>query len=163
MQLTVSAYEIYRGTLYDLLASRHKVMACEDADGHIRILNLCDETVADDSEARAAIRRALDARSTGSTGANRQSSRSHAVLQMTLLQDKGLRHGQLSFIDLAGSERGVDRADSAAHATHIEGSEINKSLLALKECIRAIDQGSSHQPFRQSKLTQVSHPLQYAW
>jgi kinesin family member 2/24 len=37
----------------------------------------------------------------------------------------------------------------------MDGAEINKSLLALKECIRALDQDKSHTPFRGSKLTMV--------
>lgn len=36
-----------------------------------------------------------------------------------------------------------------------DGAEINKSLLALKECIRALDQDKRHTPFRGSKLTLV--------
>jgi hypothetical protein len=37
----------------------------------------------------------------------------------------------------------------------MEGAEINKSLLALKECIRALGMGKSHVPFRGSILTEV--------
>ena len=66
------------------------------------------------------------------------------------------RKGRMTFIDLAGSERGADTS-SASRATRLEGAEINTSLLALKEVIRALATGGSmkHIPFRGSKLTQV--------
>ena len=52
--------------------------------------------------------------SVGSTGANDTSSRSHAVLQILLKHKSNKKkiHGKLSFIDLAGSERGADRGDA---------------------------------------------------
>lgn len=64
--------------------------------------------------------------------------------------------GRFSFIDLAGSERGAD-TNNASRTTRLEGAEINTSLLALKEVIRALATGGSmtHIPFRGSKLTQV--------
>jgi hypothetical protein len=37
----------------------------------------------------------------------------------------------------------------------LEGAEINKSLLSLKECIRALGRRGAHLPFRACKLTQV--------
>lgn len=55
---------------------------------------------------------------------------------------------------MAGSERGADTFDNDRQ-TRLEGAEINKSLLALKECIRALDGGAGHVPFRGSKLTEV--------
>jgi kinesin family protein 2/24 len=61
---------------------------------------------------------------------------------------------KMSFIDLAGSERAKDVTDTNKQ-TRLDGAEINKSLLALKECIRALDMSKSHKPFRGSKLTQV--------
>ncbi|KAK4755662.1 hypothetical protein SAY87_009419 [Trapa incisa] len=110
------------------------------------------------------------ARSTGSTGANEESSRSHAILQLAVKKHSDVKEskrnndgnesrigrvvGKISFIDLAGSERGADTTDNDRQ-TRIEGAEINKSLLALKECIRALDNDQIHIPFRGSKLTEV--------
>ena len=91
---------------------------------------------------------------TGQTGMNDESSRSHAILQIILRNHNNKQHGKMSFIDLAGSERGADVKDSQKQ-TRIDGAEINKSLLALKECIRALDMDKKHTPFRGSKLTLV--------
>jgi len=49
----------------------------------------------------------LQSRTSGATGANAESSRSHAILQMQL-KHYGKPFGKLTFIDLAGSERGAD-------------------------------------------------------
>lgn len=103
------------------------------------------------------IEKGANNRSTGSTSANRDSSRSHAVLQLHLRKpNEDVEHGRLTFIDLAGSERGAD-TDQASRTTRLEGAEINTSLLALKEVIRALATGDAmaHIPFRGSKLTQV--------
>ena len=40
------------------------------------------------------------------------SSRSHAILQISLKDNQNKIHGKISFIDLAGSERGADVVDS---------------------------------------------------
>jgi kinesin family protein 2/24 len=70
------------------------------------------------------------------------------------LKHHGKPFGKLTFIDLAGSERGADTVNQNKQ-TKLDGAEINKSLLALKECIRALDLEKKHLPFRGSKLTQV--------
>ena len=55
---------------------------------------------------------------------------------------------------MAGSERGNDVKDTNVK-TRADGAEINKCLLAFKECIRALDLEKKHLPFRGSKLTLV--------
>lgn len=78
---------------------------------------------------------------------NENSSRSHAILQISLRNmETRKRIGQISFIDLAGNERGSD-VKGTNKQTRQDGAEINKSLLALKECIRALDSSKQHLPF----------------
>lgn len=150
----VSFYEIYQGNLYDLLNSRKKLFAREDGKQQVQISGLQEHKVDGVDLLMQIFEYGNNARSTGATGANSDSSRSHAILQIVLKNENGKQRGKFSFIDLAGSERGADRGETDRQ-TRMEGSEINKSLLALKECIRALDQVSRHTPFRQSKLTQV--------
>ncbi|ORX58227.1 kinesin-domain-containing protein [Hesseltinella vesiculosa] len=152
----IGFYEIYQGQLYDLLNARKKLFAREDGKQNVVIVGLKEYVIRSVDDLMKVFEYGSQCRSTGSTGANSDSSRSHAILQVLLRPAKNRKviTGKLSFIDLAGSERGADRGDTDVK-TRMEGAEINKSLLALKECIRALDQDKRHTPFRQSKLTQV--------
>jgi kinesin family protein 2/24 len=78
----------------------------------------------------ATIAQGSSVRITSQNSTNADSSRSHAILQIELRAGKRT-HGKLSFIDLAGCERGADTLDQNKQ-TKIDGAEINKSLLALK-------------------------------
>ncbi|KAH7827805.1 kinesin 8A [Monocercomonoides exilis] len=101
-------------------------------------------------------------RAAAATNANVVSSRSHAVLQVVVESTdrtasvKGrVQTGKLSLIDLAGSERAAATQNRGARMT--EGANINKSLLALGNCINALSEGKKgvHVPFRDSKLTRL--------
>uniref|UniRef100_A0A5B7AI82 Kinesin-like protein n=1 Tax=Davidia involucrata TaxID=16924 RepID=A0A5B7AI82_DAVIN len=169
-KLWLSFFEIYGGKLFDLLSDRKKLCMREDGRQQVCIVGLQEFEVSDVQIVKEYIERGNAARSTGSTGANEESSRSHAILQLAVKKHSEIKDskrnndgneskggkvvGKVSFIDLAGSERGADTTDNDRQ-TRIEGAEINKSLLALKECIRALDNDQIHIPFRGSKLTEV--------
>ncbi|XP_076881230.1 kinesin-like protein KIN-13B isoform X2 [Bidens hawaiensis] len=160
-QLYFSFFEIYGGKLYDLLNDRKKLCMREDGSKQVCIVGLQEYKVSDVETIKELIERGNATRSTGTTGANEESSRSHAILQLVVKRSVDGSEtkpprvvGKLSFIDLAGSERGADTTDNDKQ-TRMEGAEINKSLLALKECIRALDNDQGHIPFRGSKLTEV--------
>lgn len=123
----------------------------EDAKQHVNIIGLTEKPVVYVEDIMKYISTGLQSRTSGVTGANADSSRSHAILQMQI-KHYGKPYGKISFIDLAGSERGADTMNQNKQ-TKMDGAEINKSLLALKECIRALDLEKKHLPFRGSKLT----------
>jgi kinesin family protein 2/24 len=156
----VSLFEIYGGKLFDLLNDRKHIKCLEDSKGKVCFPGLSEHGLSNPDELISLIEQGAANRSTGTTSRNADSSRSHAVLQLHLRKrggrDSDKEHSRLTFIDLAGSERGADTS-SSSRATRLEGAEINTSLLALKEVIRALASGDSlaHIPFRGSKLTQV--------
>jgi kinesin family protein 2/24 len=137
LDLYVSFYEIYCGKLYDLLNKHQHVECREDAKQRVNIINLTETKVSAVEEIMDIIHNGLKCRTSGTTGANAESSRSHAILTYSI-KHGGKLYSKMSFIDLAGSERGADVIDTGKK-TKQDGAEINKSLLALKECIRALD------------------------
>ena len=154
LELWVSFYEIYCNKLFDLLNNKNILQAREDGKGNICIVGLIEKHTKNIEELLDIIDFGLNSRTVGITGANLDSSRSHGILQIVIkTRDKEI-YSKISFIDLAGSERAVDTIDTNKR-TKIDGAEINKSLLALKECIRALDLEKRHKPFRGSKLTLV--------
>merc|ERR1719161_770538 len=89
---------------------------------------------------------------------NEYSSRSHAIINVSIREASGgASRGRITLVDLAGSER-AGESKSSVRQRRVEGAQINRSLLALKECIRAMSnaaQTGAHVPYRASKLTLV--------
>ncbi|XP_008592201.1 PREDICTED: kinesin-like protein KIF2C [Galeopterus variegatus] len=153
LEVYVTFFEIYNGKLFDLLNKKAKLRVLEDGKQQVQVVGLQEHLVNSADDVIKMIDMGSACRTSGQTFANSNSSRSHACFQI-LLRAKGRMHGKFSLVDLAGNERGADTS-SADRQTRMEGAEINKSLLALKECIRALGQNKAHTPFRESKLTQV--------
>jgi len=102
-------------------------------------------------------------RTTEATNANQTSSRSHAIFQVNVNSKPKTKNyqvetflGKLSLIDLAGSERGTVTENRGIRL--LEGAKINRSLLALANCINALgdkNKKGSFVPYRDSKLTRL--------
>ena len=101
----------------------------EDGRQQVCIVGLQEFEVSDVQIVKEYIEKGNSTRSTGTTGANEESSRSHAILQLVVKKhievkenrrnnndaneaSKGKVVGKISFIDLAGSERGADTTDN---------------------------------------------------
>ncbi|XP_060917528.1 kinesin-like protein KIF2A isoform X1 [Labrus mixtus] len=153
LQIYATFFEIYSGKVFDLLNRKTKLRVLEDGKQQVQVVGLQEREVKCTEDVLKLIEVGNSCRTSGQTSANAHSSRSHAVFQI-ILRRRGKMHGKFSLIDLAGNERGADTS-SADRQTRLEGAEINKSLLALKECIRALGRNKPHTPFRASKLTQV--------
>ena len=158
----VSFFEIYLGLLYDLLNNRNKVQALEDKNQKVQIYGLTEQRVTSPEELKSIIDFANTVRTTHNTVTNETSSRSHAICNFVIKTQNNnyeKEYAKLSLVDLAGSERATETQSNVKNRL-AEGADINKSLLALKECIRALDAKKKgnieqHVPFRNSKLTLV--------
>ena len=162
-QVTLSYMEIYNELIKDLLQPTSVDLKLNEDPARGMVVQGITEYGADSAdEILELLHRGNMHRAVEPTAANQVSSRSHAVLQITVEQSEATAHvtgnvriGKLSMVDLAGSER-ASKTDNTGQRLK-EGANINRSLLALGNCITALADKSrkGHVPFRDSKMTRL--------
>ncbi|XP_074141971.1 kinesin-like protein KIFC3 isoform X4 [Sminthopsis crassicaudata] len=157
--ITVSVAEIYNEALRDLLGKepqeKLEIKLCPDGSGQLYVPGLTEFKVQSVEDINRVFEFGHTNRTTEYTNLNEHSSRSHALLIITVRgtdYSTGLRTtGKLNLVDLAGSER---VGKSGAEGSRLrEAQYINKSLSALGDVISALRSRQGHVPFRNSKLT----------
>ncbi|XP_037093604.1 kinesin-like protein KIF19 [Pollicipes pollicipes] len=161
--MTLSYLEIYNENIRDLLnPSSGTLDLREDAKkGTIEVVGLSEVTTMNTKEVMRLLTKGNKERTMESTAANKTSSRSHALLQVNVRQQSRVRDihetvkvGRLYMIDLAGSERAKRTKNQGKRLQ--EGAHINRSLLALGNCINALAvKGAKYVNYRDSKLTRL--------
>jgi len=166
-EVVVTFLEIYNEEIRDLLADsgaptqRGGLQIREDKS--VKVVGLTELRPSTAEEVKDIVLMGNSRRTQSPTHANETSSRSHAVLQVHVSQSPRTASlteerfmGTLSIIDLAGSERAAATTNMGQRM--VEGANINKSLLALGNCINALCESGGairHIPYRNSKLTRL--------
>jgi kinesin family member 18/19 len=167
VDVQVTFLEIYNEEIRDLLADpdsptpRGGLSIREDTS--VKVVGLTELKPTSAEEVKDIVLQGNSRRTQSATMANATSSRSHAVLQVHVMQSPRTASvteqktmGTLSIIDLAGSERAAATTNMGQRM--VEGANINKSLLALGNCINALCESGGairHVPYRNSKLTRL--------
>lgn len=163
-----SFVEVYNEELRDLLTPAKEVDAKkkieirhDEARKQTTVTNVKTVRLDTADKVELMLRQAQNNRSVAATKANERSSRSHSIFILKLIGENAATgercEGTLNLVDLAGSER---LNHSGAEGERMkETQNINKSLACLGDVIEALGKGTSHVPYRNSKLT---HLLQYS-
>uniref|UniRef100_A0A8C9R722 Kinesin-like protein KIF19 n=1 Tax=Scleropages formosus TaxID=113540 RepID=A0A8C9R722_SCLFO len=133
----MSYLEIYNEMIRDLLnpASGYLDLR-EDAKGEIRIAGITEVSTSNAKEIMQLLTKGNKQRTQEPTAANKTSSRSHAILQVTVKQksrvkniNEEVRVGKLFMVDLAGTERAAQDAlggnSRTVMITHISPASTN--------------------------------------
>ncbi|XP_011874280.1 PREDICTED: kinesin-like protein KIF19 isoform X3 [Vollenhovia emeryi] len=161
----MSYMEIYNENIRDLLnpTSGYLDLRDDTRGRNVQVSGLTEISTNSTEEVMQLLHRGNKARTVEPTAANKTSSRSHALLSVTIKQfyrqddDQHMRNkmkqGRLFMIDLAGSERAKQTKNKGKRLQ--EGAHINRSLLALGNCINALSGGARYVNYRDSKLTRL--------
>ncbi|TDG97820.1 hypothetical protein EPR50_G00211840 [Perca flavescens] len=161
--VSMSYLEIYNEMIRDLLNPSSGFLDLrEDSKGEIQVAGITEVSTINAQEIMELLMRGNKQRTQEPTAANKTSSRSHAVLQVAVKQQsrcrdvlQEVRFARLFMIDLAGSERAAQTQNRGQRLK--EGAHINRSLLALGNCINALSDknGTKYVNYRDSKLTRL--------
>eukprot|EP00884_Botryococcus_braunii_P008728 jgi/Botrbrau1/17857/Bobra.0127s0097.1 len=160
--IKISMMEIYNEVLGDLLnpGSTHLKLRHDPRRGCC-VDGLTEEHITSVDHALSVISSGDLHRKVASTSGNDESSRSHTFIRITIESSGNNAQyaaeertvATLCLIDLAGSESAKAQGNKGQA---LEGSFINKSLLALGSVINKLSEGGAqHIPFRDSKLTRL--------
>ena len=138
----VSFVELVGDSARDLLRAGEDggpaaVKLLTDAEGCVQLANALELEVSSAEQLTGAIAGAIQLRAQAATGIHDHSSRSHAVCRIQL----GDASGVLTLVDLAGSERNAATLHNNDAKLIRQAAQINTSLMALKDCVRARDRG----------------------
>ncbi|KAL7733782.1 hypothetical protein ACLKA6_011505 [Drosophila palustris] len=152
----VSYLEVYNEQVMNLLTKTGPLKLREDSNGVV-VSGLVLTPIYSAEELLRMLTLGNSNRTQHPTDANAESSRSHAIFQVHIrITDRTTgtkRSVKLSMIDLAGSERAASTKGLGMRFK--EGASINKSLLALGNCINKLADGLKHIPYRDSNLTRI--------
>lgn len=152
----ISYLEVYNEQVMNLLTKSGPLKLREDSNGVV-VGGLVLKQIQNAEELFDLLILGNKNRTQHPTDANEESSRSHAIFQVHIrMTDKKTsvrRTVKLSMIDLAGSERA--QSTKCKGLRFKEGANINKSLLALGNCINKLADGCKHIPYRDSNLTRI--------
>ncbi|KAG4075269.1 hypothetical protein HA402_003060 [Bradysia odoriphaga] len=153
----ISYLEVYNEQVMNLLTKTGPLRLREDGSGGVVVNGLCLKPITSAVELLDLLALGNLNRTQHPTDANAESSRSHAIFQVHIRMTNKLNNQKnlvkLSMIDLAGSERAA--STKCIGQRFKEGASINKSLLALGNCINKLADGSKHIPYRDSNLTRI--------
>jgi hypothetical protein len=163
-KVIVSFLEVYNENIRDLLSDVEEYLDLrEDPIKGPVVASITEIETCSGQEIMQLLHQGNSKRSQAATAANEVSSRSHAVLQVLVeCRDRApgvvanIKVGKLSLVDLAGSERAANTKNIGQRL--MEGANINRSLLALGNCINALgEKGNKGNfvPYRDSKLTRL--------
>ncbi|OIW26620.1 kinesin-domain-containing protein [Coniochaeta ligniaria NRRL 30616] len=159
VDVALSYYEIYNDKVFDLLEPPEKRtpagLPLREKDGKTIVVGLSERSCQDLKDFETLYIEANTNRVTAATKLNAHSSRSHAILRVTVTQTTGdmVLSSTASAIDLAGSED--NRRTDNGKERLVESAAINKSLFVLSQCIDAISRGDKRIPYRESKMTRI--------